>query len=71
MEGYVAKGSYSEQVPVVGAERRHADLGVDVEETLEAAGRPNGALDAELVGLDVIVVEGALDAEGGADLWGR
>lgn len=68
LEGDVAKGSYSEQVPVLGAERRHADLGVDVEETLEAAGGPDGALDAELVRLDVVVVEGALDGEGRANL---
>jgi hypothetical protein len=68
VEGHVAKGSYSELGVALGAGSRHANLGVDVEESLEAARRPDGALDAELVRLEVVVVVGALNGEGRADL---
>jgi len=66
----VLEGSYRKlaRLGVASVLGRDADFGVDVEETLEAAGRPDGALDAELVGLDVVVVVGALDGHGRRDL---
>lgn len=48
--------AYRQQSRVVGVERRHADLGVDVEQALLAARGPDGALEAELVCLEVVVV---------------
>lgn len=61
-------GIYREKAALGRVKRGQADLGVDVEETLEAAGRPDGALNAELVGLEVVVIKGALDGQGACDL---
>lgn len=68
MRGDVSKGIYREESVLAAVGGRQADLGVDVEETLDAAWRPDSALNTELVRLEVVVVIGALDGEGGGDL---
>jgi len=45
------------------ADRSDPDLGVDVQHPLLAAGGPNGAFDAERVGLDIVVIEGPVQLE--------
>jgi hypothetical protein len=59
---------YRQESSSVGVEGRKADLGVDVEETLLSARRPDGALDAKLIGLEVVVVKDTLQGEGRGDL---
>ena len=65
-----AEGPYRQQRRLGGVLGRQPDLRVDVEQALDTAGRPDGANDAELVGLEVVVVEGALNEEGRRDLRG-
>lgn len=61
----VVGGIYREQSGPGAVHGAQADLGVDVEQALDAAGGPDGGLDAELVRLEVVVVVGAADGEGG------
>ena len=50
--------TYSHESRVGRDQRVDADLGVDVEHTVVAARRPHSAVNAEGVGLLVVVVEG-------------
>jgi hypothetical protein len=52
----------------LGVEGSDADLGVDVEETLLSARRPDSALNGEGVSAEVVVVEEALEGKGGGGL---
>ncbi len=65
-----AEGPYRQQRRLGGILRRQPDFRVDVEQALDTAGRPDGAGDAKLVGLEVVVVVRALDGEGRRDLRG-
>lgn len=59
---------YRQQSGVVGVQRCHADLGVDVEQALLTAWRPDSALKAKLIRLQIVVVVGAVEGLLGGDL---
>jgi hypothetical protein len=63
------RGTYRQERSLGSIGRRQADLGVDVEETLDAAWRPDGGLNSKDVRLDVVVVKGTGDGKGAGDLF--
>ena len=56
--------TYSEQSSLLVVDGREADLRVDVEEAFLPARRPDSRLNAELVGLEVVVIVRAVEGEG-------
>jgi hypothetical protein len=66
-----AGSTYSKESRLLVVDRSEADLGVDIEVALLSARRPDGGLNAELVGLEVVVVVRTSQGQSTRDLLGN